>query len=268
MNVHVDCQGVEIFPTVYVKRLAPWIHFVGKWGLKEARTQSPWSAWHIWALFQEPAENAPSKLASSQVIPQTSSSQSRQRKRSSHVTILPRTPVNSTLHTTGTWKANYPAGASLSPGEPRTGRGAPHGFPQMPPLLCGSATNRHTLLCSGPVEIHCWVLHWCCAWDGQVPVWNLMKKSLTHPPEGAPHSPSWQYTGYVGLPLHKGWGNSVFYSGSFSDVFLWRHLGQSTTRTNNNSPAEHPKKGLPVACHADYKSGANVIELKVSTLLL
>lgn len=94
------------------------------------------------------------KLASGQVVPQTRPGQSR--ARGAAMSLVTREPLQpALLNTTGTWKANYPAGASSSPGERQTGRGAPHGSPQTPRLLCGSATSRHTLLCSEPMETHC-----------------------------------------------------------------------------------------------------------------
>lgn len=122
------------------------------------------------------------KLAKSQVVPQTSSTQSRAREAAMSL-VTPGPLQTALLCTTGIWKANYPAGASSSPGEPQTGRGALHGLPQMPLLLCGSATSKRTLPCSEPMETHtveCCT--GCCAWGGAV--------ANVCPHEDAPPSPS------------------------------------------------------------------------------
>lgn len=91
------------------------------------------------------------KLAASPVAPQTSSAQCRAREAAVPL-FSPGPPHRALLYTMGSRKANYPAGTSSSPGEPQTGRGAPPGLPQMPLPLCGSATSKHILLCSKPVE--------------------------------------------------------------------------------------------------------------------
>lgn len=180
------------------------------------------------------------KLAARQVAPQTSSAQSRAREAAVPL-FSPGPPHTAQLYTIGSRRANYPAGTSSSPGEPQTGRGAPPGLPQMPLPLGGSATSKHILLCSKPVEdtllsaalgaVHGRDRFPC------VPPWRA----------SPPHSPSWQCTTCGGLPRRRGWGNSAFYSGSFSGAFLWRHLGQSTsTRASKSGPAELPNEGLLV----------------------